>query len=248
MSVKPTFIFVPGAWHCATKFLPVTSQLEALGYATKLVRLPCFGAEPPLADFGPDVAAIRQQIQAAVDDGQDVVLFMHSYGGIVGCEACRGFDKTGRQRQGKPGGIVRLVFCAAFLAPEGVSLLDMLQGDLPSWFIVSQDGTRVVPAQPAEVFYNDLDDEAAREAVSGLRHHSYRTFSSKLTYAAWRDVPVTYIKCELDRAIPPQVQQRMIDVAGRDVVVESVETGHSPFLNKPDLVTTALRRSAGEAF
>ncbi|KZL69897.1 alpha/beta-hydrolase [Colletotrichum tofieldiae] len=247
MSSKPTFIFVPGAWHCATKFLPVTSELEALGYTTRSIQLPCFGAEPPLADFWPDVTAVRQEIQKVIDDGHDVVLFMHSYGGIIGCEACRGLDKTARQKQGKPGGVVRLVFCAAFLAPEGVSLFDMLQGNPLPWFIVSDDNMRVDPLQPEKIFYNDLDEKAAKEAVSGLKHHSYQTFSSKLTYAAWKDVPVTYIKCELDKAIPPQAQQQMIEVAGADVVVESIETGHSPFLSKPDLVTTALRRSAGEA-
>lgn len=118
-ATKPTFIFVPGAWHCATKFEPVTSKLEALGYPTKSVQLPCYGAEPPLSDFHPDVAAIRQEIEKSVDAGEDVVLFMHSYGGIVGCEACRGLGKAAREKEGKIGGVVRLVFCAAFMVPEG---------------------------------------------------------------------------------------------------------------------------------
>ncbi|WYZ37011.1 hypothetical protein EsH8_II_000517 [Colletotrichum jinshuiense] len=248
MATKPTVIFVPGAWHCATSFEPVTSQLESLGYNTKSVQLPCFGAEPPLSDFQPDVATIRHEIEKAADDGQDIVLFMHSYGGIVGCEASCGLDKTTRQKQGKPGGIVRLVFCAAFLVPEGVSLVDMLQGKPLPWFIVSDDNLRVDPDQPEKIFYNDLDDETTKKAVLGFKHHSYQTFYSKLTYAAWKDIPVTYIKCEQDQAIPSAAQQQMIDISKVDVVVECMDTGHSPFLNKPDLVTAALRRSAGESF
>ncbi|OHF00742.1 hypothetical protein CORC01_04059 [Colletotrichum orchidophilum] len=212
-TTKPTFIFVPGAWHCTTKFEPVTSQLEALGYPTKSVQLPCFGAEPPLSDFQPDVAAIRQEIEKTVDDGEDVVLFMHSYGGIV-----------------------------------GVSLLDMLQGIPLPWFIVSEDKTKVDPDCPEDIFYNDMEEVAIKETIAGLKHHSYQTFYSKLTYPAYKDIPVTYIKCALDKAVPPEGQQQMIDVSGVDVVVEDMETSHSPFLSKPDLVIAALRRSAGESF
>ncbi|KAK1534782.1 uncharacterized protein CCOS01_03534 [Colletotrichum costaricense] len=247
-ATKPTFIFVPGAWHCATKFEPVTSKLEALGYPTKSVQLPCYGAEPPLSDFQPDVAAIRQEIEKSVDAGEDVVLFMHSYGGIVGCEACRGLGKAARGKEGKTGGVVRLVFCAAFMVPEGVSLFDMLQGNPLPWFIVSDDKAKVDPARPEEIFYNDMDEAAIKEAIAGLKHHSYQTFYSKLTYPAYKDIPVTYIKCELDNAIPHQGQQQMIDTAGVDVTVETMQASHSPFLSKPDEVIAACRRSAGETF
>ncbi|KAF9878659.1 hypothetical protein CkaCkLH20_03559 [Colletotrichum karsti] len=206
---KPTFIFVPGAWHCATKFQPVTSQLEALGYSTACVQLPSYGAEPPLSDFDPDVTAIRQSIEEAADRGEDVVLFMHSYGGVVGCEACRGLDKATRQELGKPGGVIRLVFCSAFLLSEGTSLLDVLQGKPLPWFILSDNDMLVSPDRPREIFYNDFDEDAAREAILQLKSHSYRTFYSKLTYAAWRDIPVTYILCEQDNAIHSAAQQAL---------------------------------------
>ncbi|KAF4811522.1 putative methylesterase 11 [Colletotrichum siamense] len=248
MATKPTFIFVPGAWHCATRFRPVTSQLEALGYNTVSVQLPSYGANPPLKDFEPDVAAIREAIGKAVDNSEEVVLFMHSYGGVVGSEACRGLDTATRKREGKPGGIFRLIFCAAFLLPEGVSLIDMLQGQPLPWFRLSENDTIVDAERPVEICYNDLDEEAAAEAVLGLKCHSYRTFFSKLTYAAWRDIPVTYILCERDNAIPPPAQQQMIDASKVDVVVERMDASHSPFLSRPNDVTAALRRSAGEVF
>ncbi|KAL0941534.1 uncharacterized protein CTRU02_204297 [Colletotrichum truncatum] len=248
MTTKPTFIFVPGAWHSATRFQPVTSQLEALGYKTRSVQLPSYGAEPPLSDFEPDVSAIRREIEMAADNEEDVVLFMHSYGGVVGCEACRGLDKVSRKKLGKLGGVIRLVFCSAFLLAEGTSLLDMLQGKPLPWFVLSENDTLVNPDRPQEIFYNDLDDFAAKNAIMQLKSHSYKTFFSKLTYAAWRNIPVTYILCEQDNAIPIAAQQHMIDVSQVDVLVERMDTGHSPFLNKPDLVAAALRRSAGETF
>ncbi|KAF6793712.1 hypothetical protein CSOJ01_13886 [Colletotrichum sojae] len=245
---KPTIVFVPGAWHCATRFRPVTAPLEALGYHTRSVQLPSYGAQPPLSDFSPDVAAIRRHIEEAVDAGEDVVLFMHSYGGVVGCEACRGLDGPSRRALGKPGGVVRLVFCSAFMMPEDVSLFDVLQGKPLPWFILSENDTVVFPDKPEDIFYNDLDQEATNEEILRLRPHSYRTFFSKLTYAAWRDVPVTYILCEQDNAIPRAAQQKMIDDARVPVSIEVVDAGHSSFVNKPELVVAALRWAAGEAF
>ncbi|OLN95259.1 hypothetical protein CCHL11_08118 [Colletotrichum chlorophyti] len=173
---------------------------------------------------------------------------MHSYGGIMGSEACHGLDRPTRRNSGRPGGVVRLIFCAAFLIPEGTSLFDTLQGRHPPWLTISNDGLMVKPHRPRDVFYNDLDEKAAEEAVLQLKHHSYRTFHSKVTYAAWRDIPVTYVLCELDNAISLAAQQEMIDVSKVQAAVEHINAGHSPFLSKPDIVTKILTRSAGECF
>ncbi|KAJ6489968.1 hypothetical protein C8R45DRAFT_992263, partial [Mycena sanguinolenta] len=37
----------------------------------------------------------------------------HSYGGLVACEASKGLAKSVRKREGKAGGIVRIVFVTA---------------------------------------------------------------------------------------------------------------------------------------
>ena len=70
-------------------------------------------------------------------------------------------------------------------------------------------------ATPIETFYNGLDTETAEVAVKALRPHSYRTFYSKLTYAAWRHVPSTYLVCTKDMAIPEAVQRLMIDATNK---------------------------------
>lgn len=119
MTSKTTFILIPGAWHAVSSLDPVATRLQAAGYKTKGVDLACFGAEPPVKDFNTDVDLIRNAIQEEVDRGQNVVVFMHSYGGVVGTEACRGFDKKTRKSQGKEGGVSHLIFCAAFLLPQG---------------------------------------------------------------------------------------------------------------------------------
>jgi alpha-beta hydrolase superfamily lysophospholipase len=119
MTSNTTFVLVPGAWHSASALDPVAKQLSAAGYTVRGVGLPSCGSEPPLGDFGPDVERISAVIADEADRGQDVVVFMHSYGGVVGTESCRGLGKKDREAAGKKGGVVRLIYCAAFLLGEG---------------------------------------------------------------------------------------------------------------------------------
>jgi alpha-beta hydrolase superfamily lysophospholipase len=101
MTSNTTFVLVPGAWHLASALDPIAKPLSAAGYTVKMVDLPGCGAEPPLSEFGPDVEAISKAIAEEADRGQDVVLFMHSYGGVVGTESCRGLGKKERVAAGK---------------------------------------------------------------------------------------------------------------------------------------------------
>lgn len=119
MAALTTFVLVPGAWHPASCLDPVAARLKSCGYRVRSVDLPSFGAEPPLDSFAPDVEKVRQVIEEEAGKGQDVVVFMHSYGGMVGTEACRGLDKKGREAAGREGGVGRLIYCCAFMVPEG---------------------------------------------------------------------------------------------------------------------------------
>jgi hypothetical protein len=47
---------------------------------------------------------------------------MNSYAGFPGTESSKGLSKTEREKEGKKGGIVALVYLAAFIQPVGVSL------------------------------------------------------------------------------------------------------------------------------
>jgi hypothetical protein len=88
----------------------------------------------------PDVDAIQDVVRPIItDQGKDVLLVVHSYGGVVGGESVRGLEKASREKQGKRGGISHLYYCCAFALPEGVSLMDALQGKNLPWFRVSED-------------------------------------------------------------------------------------------------------------
>lgn len=77
--------------------------------------------DPKPSGWKDDIDHIAHAIEHAADRGKDIVLVMHSRGGFVGADAAKGLSKADRSDQGKPGGIVRLVYICAFAAAEGLS-------------------------------------------------------------------------------------------------------------------------------
>ncbi|KAL4924055.1 alpha/beta fold hydrolase [Aspergillus undulatus] len=67
------------------------------------------------------------------------------------------------------------------------------------------------------------------------------------TYSAFLEIPSTYIICENDRALPVQVQERMVAQGKGAFTVERCrcQEGHSPFLNKPAFVVECIKQQAG---
>ncbi|KIW98634.1 uncharacterized protein Z519_00295 [Cladophialophora bantiana CBS 173.52] len=249
MSSKPVIVFVPGAWHVPETFHLVVDELEAAGYETKGVKLASVGSPEPLRDFQPDVEAIQQAMRPFIEEQEkDVLLVVHSYGGIVGNEAVKGLDKASRERQGKKGGVSHIYFCCAFALPEGVSLMDALDQTPLPWFQINDTEDLVSPATPIETFYNDVD--SPERYVAMLKPHSYRAFFSKVTDPGWKYVPSTYLLCEKDEAIPPHAQRGMVEgaqKAGAQMRVETMDASHSPFMSMPREMARSIRRAAGEA-
>ncbi|KAB2575849.1 putative prolyl aminopeptidase protein [Lasiodiplodia theobromae] len=245
---KPHIVIVPGGWHSPKHFAPTTELLEAAGYTVHGVNLASVNASPPLTDWRPDVAAIRSTIEAAIGpDNNDVVVVMHSYGGLPTQDAIKGLNKASRRR----GGVVRLVFIAAFLADEGTCLMDYIGGKPMPWFDVDESNNTVLPLTPHPTFYGDVDPALADVSAATLRPHSYATFFNPVgPNPAWKFVPCTYLVCEDDAATPVEAQDSMIEYARANGCqldcVERVKASHSPFLSQPEWTAAAIRRACGE--
>lgn len=76
---------------------------------------------------------INKLLNPLLDDGKDILLVMHSYSGSPGSVAARGLSQVERVSKGLEGGIIRLVFIAALVAPKGASLLSMVGGKFHPW-------------------------------------------------------------------------------------------------------------------
>jgi surfactin synthase thioesterase subunit len=94
MTDLPTLVFVPGSWHKPTCYSKITKILQEQ-YKLKcvLVTLPSTTGNRE-ATFKDDVDAAREAIFNETTHGHNVVVIAHSYGGMVGNSAIKGFAQT----------------------------------------------------------------------------------------------------------------------------------------------------------
>ncbi len=218
-------ILVHGAWHgawCWDKLVPL---LEKAGHTVEAVDLPSAGKG---GDLAADVALVRSTIE---ESAAPTVVVGHSYGGMVITEAAAGCAQ-----------VSHLVYLCAFMLPEGQSLLDLFGGAVTEWVEVDPTvGQSRVPV-PMPVFYADVDAEVATACAGRLCGQSLSSFGDRLTQAAWRTIPSTYVACTQDQAIPYFVQQMMSERAG---TVHTLESSHSPFLSHTSEVAAIIDGVAG---
>lgn len=139
---NPTIVIVPGAWHPRTAYSSLATQLQKASFPTLVVSLPSFNASEPLtSSCSADAKSVRQQILPLIEqDGKDIILLAHSYGGIPGGGAAYGLSQKTRSQQGKKGGVIGLVYMSAFVVPGGESLRDYLGGEHAPYVMANQVG------------------------------------------------------------------------------------------------------------
>lgn len=115
----PHIIIIPAACQTSAFYTPLTDALSALGLsASTIVPLPSVGVNPGVPDFSADVDAIRKTVQSVLDKGTDVVVLMHSYGGLPGSAALKGLGKVAGDK-GEKAGVVRVIYVCSFVLGEG---------------------------------------------------------------------------------------------------------------------------------
>ncbi|KAL6792207.1 Alpha/beta hydrolase fold-1 [Trichoderma sp. SZMC 28013] len=239
---KPTIFLVHGAWHEPGCWDAVISQLEEYGYPFSTVELLSSGGEPSTS-VAEDASHVQKSIAKLADAGKDIIVVMHSYGGIAGTEGAKGLLKKDRQAEGKLGGIISLVYVTAFLLPPATSLASFL-GFMPPWVVF--DGDKMTVEGAENIFYNDLPEPQTKDLIAKLKHQAKPSFYTNLTYPAYQEVPASYLLCEQDNAIPFVAQQAMAGIAGPGLTSYVCSSSHSPMLSMPSKVVEVIRATAGE--
>jgi pimeloyl-ACP methyl ester carboxylesterase len=84
---------------------------------------------------------------------------------------------------------------------------------------------------------NDMPYDLAYEKAIGLQHHSSASFVESVTQTVYTEVPVSYILCEDDLVVSPEIQTRFIKVLetarGGEVHVVRLKSGHCPNWSRP---------------
>ena len=141
MNVSSTIVLIPGAFHLQACMDDLKSQLIEAGCDVQSLGLPT--VNNPKLTIKDDVEAIEGVLLHPLieQQGKDIVLYLHSYAGFPGSAAIAGYSKTERLAEGKPGGILGLIYQSAFIPKPGDTLLQMVGGSHAPWQSpnVSQD-------------------------------------------------------------------------------------------------------------
>lgn len=237
----PTIVIVPAACQPPSLYVPFTKALSAHSILSTVIPTPSVGASPGLKDFSADVTLTRNTVINLIDEAKDVIVLMHSYGGIPGSAALDGLGKSTREKEGKSNGVVRLVYVCSFALRVGEQMPDAgnvemlrkyasegLDEDVrPPGFpkclvhtlvlismLYIQAGTLLVTPRPAaKMLFHDLPETEAQHWSSLLLPHSLGAMWSKQSSAAWMTIPSTYVVCELDRVMSVERQEGMMEKA-----------------------------------
>lgn len=210
-------------------------------------------AYDPEATFKDDLEAVRDAISVEISSGRNVVVIAHSYGGMVGNSAIKGFTKPQDADDSRSGYVIGLILIASGFTLTGLTFMDPFLGrPPPAWRVNNKTGYAELVTSPRELFYHDLPEEEARYWVSQLTSQSLKALfeGREYTYAGWRDVPSWYIGTVEDRGIPVLAQRMSVGMAremGATVEHRELQTSHSPFLSQPGL-TVEIILEAVDAF
>ncbi|GAP93177.1 putative catalytic protein [Rosellinia necatrix] len=242
---KPTLVLVQGSFQLPEAYYKLADALSATGYRVEQPSLPSL-TDQDKPDFASksltdDALAIRSKVAELVEEGETVVMVLHSYGGLVGTEAVTkdlSFDQ--RKSQGLAGGVLHLFYFAAFILTEGQSVLSTF-GESPN-NLVKPNG-RFAMKNTAEILYHDLPATEAQYWESKTIDQSYAVQTTAITNEGFRHVRSTYVVCENDRGPPPQYQEMFGKTAGSDVL--KLSSGHSPMLSHTEklveMINTAVQ-------
>ncbi|KAK7531091.1 Alpha/beta hydrolase fold-1 [Phyllosticta citricarpa] len=246
MASTPEIVFVPGAWQPSDCFDPIRAIFKEKGYVTHAVDHPSVGADPPTGTLEGDVASLRRLLEELIEEEEkEVVLLMHSYGGVVGSCASEGLGLKQRRAEAKKGGILVLIYQAAFAIPKGKSLMDMLPGGEPLPWMRNDDG-RVSIEVDASFAMPDLPPVKQQKWHARLTHTSAGVFIGKSTCEPWHEIPTAYFICEGDTILQPAVQEMMAGSLG-NISIKRNPGAHSAFISYPEINVEQIEEAVREA-
>lgn len=193
------YVIVHGAWHDGDLMAGVAAAVRAEGHE---VHTPTVLGNGPDDDRGTGLDAAIGSIADYIvaHDLRDIVLAGHSYGGMI----ITGVADRMMER------IRRLVYWNAFVPNDGESLLDLAPPRMGEGFrqlaAASGDSGFSLPYPVwRDVFFNDGDEDGARDAYARLNRHPFGTFDDKIALSlnpADMPVPKSYINGLMDAALP----------------------------------------------
>jgi pimeloyl-ACP methyl ester carboxylesterase len=214
------FAFVHGAGDVGWYWHLVEAELRALGHDTVAPDLPIEDDEAGLAEYATAVVD-------AIGDRRDVVVVAQSFGGYPAPIVAERVD-------------ARLIVLVAAMVPSpGESAEEMFAKT--GW-----EPERVEDSNPRAVFYHDVPQELADEALGRGRPQSETPGREPWPLVRWPDIPTRFVLCREDRFFParwlrPLVRDRL------GIEPDEIDSGHCPALSRPRELAALLDRFVARA-
>ncbi|KAH8817402.1 hypothetical protein F5884DRAFT_874420 [Xylogone sp. PMI_703] len=231
MSAKnPTILFLPGSWLHSDVYKEVAALLK--DFPTEILTYPTTNMRPGAPDVKVDVEYVKDILKNHADKGDDMVLLMHSAGGLIGNEAAVGFSNQ-RDR----------------------SLTELFEKHGPPYKpfseyaknFVFEDDVTVTVHNTHEVFYGDLPREKADYWASKHGYQSAVIYQLKATGDIYKKVPSTYVYAERDLAVPDVPQSNYAKSLAKEDDIIRIDSDHIPFLSHPEELAAIVRNAITKA-
>ncbi|KAL3427605.1 alpha/beta-hydrolase [Phlyctema vagabunda] len=259
---KPAIVIVPGSFAGISMYESLILSLETQGYAVRFANLPSIiskslpvSSRPHPATLEDDSNAITRIITELAEEGREILLVGHSYGGIPMTESCSNQTKYERKARGRSGGVIGMLFITSFVPSVGESMKDMMAAiEKPEErFNVELDGRTYLslnPAHTAPIAFGELPKEQALMQIKKMGIQSLYSFGGSISCEVWRSVPVSYVYCKNDKVNPIEFQQSMVEKVenetGKEVKIYECDGGHYPNVTDPKRIVEIIRKAAGE--
>lgn len=220
-----TIVLVHGAFADGSSWEKIIPLLQGAGHKVIAVQ-------NPLTSMADDVASTNRTL---TNQTEQVLLVGHSYGGAIITEV------------GTHPNVGGLVYVAAFAPEENQSVQEAAAGyPTPPGFgelVVDQFGFATLSEKGMKEFFAQDVSEEQKGIMFATQGPTYAgIFVTKLTAAAWKSKPTTYIVAENDFMIQPDAQR---DFAKRmNAMTISLPTSHVPMISKPAEVAAAILAAA----
>ncbi|KAM0254980.1 hypothetical protein ACHAQJ_006208 [Trichoderma viride] len=263
-SPKPHILIIPGGWHPVSCMDDFVKSLQAAGFPAQVVPTRSVGTRDVTVQD--DEAQVKALLTPLIDQGRDVVIIGHSYGGMVATGVIAGLDKRRRDAQGLKGGVLGVIYLTAFVPLQHETLAQMSGGEWLPFVIADKASLQtetfdfdifqieteglLFTKDEKESFYSDCSAEVAARVTATLKGQSVVAFQTAPSAIGWQEKAYDgrrgYIRCSQDIALPINFQDQLIARSGVDWVVRTCDSSHSPYLSMPDELTGVVAEMVAE--
>ena len=208
---------------------------------------------PATANLEHDTALIRDTLKFLANSGRDILVLMHSYGGVVGTNALENLLAAQRRSQGLFGGVKHIVYMAAFVQPAGTRLTDPFNGNPPPWLDEDTEKDIVHMQTPRHAFYGHIEsDNEAQNWLDMTVMCPSSVLRDAQSYAPYEYVghglDATYLVCSRDKELNAQVQEGMATLLGPDRHMEHCDAGHCCMIGYGSVIADVMDRAWTRTF